>query len=209
MSYRYFVDGERVKFADNHNEAFLPLIGGGADEEGEAPKADAPITIKVRDQAGEEMFFKVKRSTELRKIFDAYAQRLGVNASNLKFTLDGERLKETDTPKMLELSDNDQIDVFLQQVGGSDQDIKPAGEDAPITLTVKEATGDETAFKVKKSTKMSKIFDTFATRKGVSSSMIRFIYEGKRIRGEDTPKMLEMEDGDQIDAVLEQQGGLN
>lgn len=102
-------------------------------------KGDAPITLKVRDQAGEVMFFKVKKSTEMRKIFDAYAQRLGVNARNLRFSLDGERIKDTDTPKMLELNDEDQIDVYLDQVGGMD-DVKPAADDVPITLRVKEGT---------------------------------------------------------------------
>ena len=60
---------------------------------------------------------------------------------------------------------------------------------------------------MKKSTKMSKIFDTFASRKGLSVNMIRFMYDGKRLKPDDTPKMLEMEDDDQIDVVLQQEGG--
>jgi small ubiquitin-related modifier len=178
-------------------------------DEGEAPaQVDGPITIKVRDQAGEVMFFKVKKTTEMRKIFDAYAQRLGVNSRNLRFTLDGERIKDADTPKMLELSDEDQIDVYLDQVGGGEEDgdTKPA-EEAAITLRVKEPTGEETAFKVKKTTKMSKIFDTFASRKGLSTTMLIFMYDGKRLKGDDTPKMYEMEDDDQIDVLLHQVGG--
>jgi|EP00599_Poterioochromonas_sp_BG-1_P001683 small ubiquitin-related modifier len=208
MSFRFYnSDGERVKYSCNEEnvEKFVGQVGGGGDEEEDTPKGDAPITLKVRDQAGEVMFFKVKKSTEMRKIFDAYAQRLGVNSRNLKFTLDGERLKDTDTPKMLELTDEDQIDVFLDQVGGSGEDVKP--EDSAITLRVREGTGEETAFKVKKSTKMSKIFETFASRKGLSVNMIRFMYDGQRIKAEDTPKMLEMEDDDQIDVVLQQEGG--
>lgn len=214
MSFRFYnLDGERIKsIVAGNTEVFRGQMGGGgADEDEDTPKAsggDAPITLKVRDQAGEVMFFKVKKSTEMRKIFDAYAQRLGVNARNLKFTLDGERLKDTDTPKMLELTDEDQIDVFLDQVGGSDQEIKPEGSgDSAITLRVREATGEETAFKVKKSTKMSKIIETFASRKGLSVNVLRFMYDGKRIKAEDTPKMLEMEDDDQIDVVLQQEGG--
>jgi small ubiquitin-related modifier len=205
---RHYLDGERVKFCENSVvQSFAPQIGGAEDGE-DAPKADAPITLKVRDQAGEVMFFKVKRNTEMRKIFEAYAQRLGVQSKNLKFALDGERLKDTDTPKMLELSDEDQIDVFLEQVGGADEEAKPnAGEDLAITLHVKESTGEEIAFKVKKSTKMSKIFDAYASRKGVSVNVLRFMLDGKRIKADDTPKMLEMDDNDQIDVVLLQEGG--
>lgn len=209
---RFYLDGERVK-ADQLSaedlarvETFEEVIGGG-EEDGAETKAEAPITLKVRDQAGEVMFFKVKRGTEMRKIFDAYAQRLGVNVKNLKFTLDGDRLKETDTPKMLELSDEDQIDVFLEQVGGAD-DAKPAGDEQPITLRVVESSGDEISFKVKKTTKMSKIFEAYASRKGVSVEMVRFMFDGNRMNAEDTPKMLEMEDNDIINVVLQQVGGL-
>ena len=116
-------------------------------EEGGESTSSQPITIKVRDQAGDIMFFKVKKTTEMKKIFDAYAQRLGVAPKNLKFMLDGERLKESDTPKMLELQDEDQIDVLLEQVGGADADVKPSGDDAVITIRVRDSQQAEVAFK--------------------------------------------------------------
>ena len=62
-------------------------------------------------------------------------------------------------------------------------------------------------FKIKKTTKMSKVFDTYAQRKGIQPTSLRFLLDGDRVGMDQTPKMLEMEDGDQIDAVLEQQGG--
>ena len=49
---------------------------------------------------------------------EAYAQRKGIQATSLRFMLDGELIKEDQTPKMLELEDNDQIDCFLAQTGG-------------------------------------------------------------------------------------------
>ena len=77
------------------------------------------IIIRVRDQTGDEMFFKVKKTTKMEKILSAYAQRRGVSLQSLRFMLDGTRIKETDTPKMLELDDNDQIDVMLEATGGN------------------------------------------------------------------------------------------
>lgn len=68
-------------------------------------------------------------------------------------------------------------------------------------------TGEETFFKIKKSTKMSKVFETYAQRKGVQSSSLRFLLDGERIDGDNTPKMLELDDQDQIDCMLEQTGG--
>ena len=77
------------------------------------------IIIRVRDQTGDEMFFKVKKTTKMEKILSAYAQRRGVAQASLRFMLDGTRIKDTDTPKMLELDDNDQIDVMLEALGGN------------------------------------------------------------------------------------------
>jgi len=54
---------------------------------------------------------------------------------------------------------------------------------------------------------MSKVFATYAERKGVQAGSLRFLLDGERIEPEQTPKMLELEDNDQIDCVLEQTGG--
>ena len=80
-------------------------------------KGDA-ITIRVKDQGGEETFFKVKNTTKMSKVFGAYAQRKGVQQSSLRFLLDGERINPEDTPKSLELEDQDLIDCLLEQYGG-------------------------------------------------------------------------------------------
>ena len=69
--------------------------------------------------AGDEMFFKVKKGTKMQKIMDAFANRKGIAANSLRFMLDGTRVQGDSTPKMLELEENDQIDVVLEQVGGS------------------------------------------------------------------------------------------
>ncbi len=101
-------------------ECFEEQIGGAVEDGEEAPApAEVPITLKVRDQSGEEMFFKVKKGTAMSKIFDAYAQRRGVAVTTLRFMLDDKRLTATDTPKMLEMEEDDQIDVYLEQVGGA------------------------------------------------------------------------------------------
>ena len=171
--------------------------------------------------------FKIKKSTKMSKVFKAYASRKGVEESALRFLLDGERISDTDTPKMLELEDEDQIDCVLQQVGGASDDeggggdAKPEGGNEPITIRVSECiyfgvcvwcvinnlstwlchffilvddvndieyipltlylifpyvfvtedqNGEETMFKIKKTTKMKKVFATYAARKGVEAT---------------------------------------
>jgi small ubiquitin-related modifier len=69
-------------------------------------------------QTGEETFFKIKKTTKMSKVFETYAQRKGVQANSLRFMLDGERIEANQTPKMLELDDQDQIDCMLEQMGG-------------------------------------------------------------------------------------------
>jgi len=54
---------------------------------------------------------------------------------------------------------------------------------------------------------MSKVFDTYAQRKGVAAASLRFLLDGDRVEGHQTPKQLELDDQDQIDCMLEQTGG--
>jgi small ubiquitin-related modifier len=54
----------------------------------------------------------------MKKIMDAYAQRKGINRTSVRFLLDGDRITDDDTPKTLEIEDQDQIDCVLEQTGG-------------------------------------------------------------------------------------------
>ena len=154
-----------------------------SDEDNKGGDTNEPITIRVKDQTGEETMFKIKKSTKMSKVFTAYAQRKGVDQGSLRFLLDGERISETDTPKMLELEDEDQIDCVLAQVGGADDDNDEDKKDGgggdgnePITIRVKDQNGEETMFKIKKTTRMKKVFATYAARKGVEANASEFLY---------------------------------
>mmetsp|Transcript_498 Transcript_498/g.710 ORF Transcript_498/g.710 Transcript_498/m.710 type:complete len:96 (-) Transcript_498:193-480(-) len=85
--------------------------------EGETKDAQT-ITIRVKEQGGEETYFKIKRTTKMSKVFDAFAQRKGVQRKALRFLLDGERINDDATANDLEIDDNDQIDCLLEQTGG-------------------------------------------------------------------------------------------
>ena len=70
------------------------------------------ITLRVKDQHGNETFFKVKKTTKMEKVFKAYAQRRGVPPNTLRFLVDGERVANSETPKTLELQDQDQSEYL-------------------------------------------------------------------------------------------------
>mmetsp|Transcript_4419 Transcript_4419/g.9346 ORF Transcript_4419/g.9346 Transcript_4419/m.9346 type:complete len:101 (-) Transcript_4419:44-346(-) len=89
--------------------------------EGEEPKPEGSteqLTIRVRDQTGEETHFKIKKKTKMGKVFAAYAQRKGIQQNAVRFLLDGDRIADDSTPETLDMEDGDQIDCFLEQVGG-------------------------------------------------------------------------------------------
>ncbi|CAP30915.1 Protein CBG11828 [Caenorhabditis briggsae] len=54
---------------------------------------------------------------------------------------------------------------------------------------------------------MAKVKKSYADRAGGSINSLRFLFDGRRINDEDTPKTLEIEDDDVIEVYQEQQGG--
>ncbi|KAF8804028.1 hypothetical protein BYT27DRAFT_7107980 [Phlegmacium glaucopus] len=66
--------------------------------------------------------------------------------------------------------------------------------------------GTHITVKVKTNMKFAKIFEASEKRFGKEPGTFKFTYEGQRVGKEDTPASLGMEDGDQIDAFLEQVG---
>merc|ERR1712217_1001858 len=122
------------------------LIDVAMEQTGGGDEAAAHIQLKVKDQQGSEVQFKIKKSTPLRKLMDAYCSRLGLTASQVRFMVDGERISADDTAEKLGLEDEDLIDVVMEQTGGGDEAA------APIQLKVKDQQGSEVQFKIKKST---------------------------------------------------------
>ncbi|KAH8082947.1 hypothetical protein JL720_8456 [Aureococcus anophagefferens] len=74
------------------------------------PSPDSSLNIRVRDQTGEEVYFKIKPTTQLVKVFNAYAQRKGINVTSLHFFFDGMRVRNDQTPQDIDMEDGDQID---------------------------------------------------------------------------------------------------
>lgn len=52
-----------------------------------------------------------------------------------------------------------------------------------------------------------KIFAAFAAKKGAQIDAYKFMKDGEQVKKDDTPDGIGLEDGDQLDAILNQQGG--
>ncbi|CDS07241.1 hypothetical protein LRAMOSA01190 [Lichtheimia ramosa] len=83
------------------------------------PASAEHINIKVVSGDSNEVFFKIKQTTPLRKLMDAYCERQGKAADSVRFLYDGHRVQATDTPQSLDMADGDTIDVMVEQIGGS------------------------------------------------------------------------------------------
>jgi len=81
-----------------------------------------------------------------------------------------------------------------------------ASLDELINIIIKDHNGERTIFKIKNSTRMSKVFNTFAQRKGVCVNTLRFIGDDGRISPDETAATLDLEEMDQITVYLEQGG---
>merc|ERR1711894_354674 len=72
------------------------------------------VTLIIRNQQEEEtqcIRTKIKKSTPLQKLMDAYCNRKGLQASQFRFMVDQEQVASEDTAEKLGLVDEDVIDV--------------------------------------------------------------------------------------------------
>ncbi|XP_056852526.1 small ubiquitin-related modifier 1-like [Raphanus sativus] len=69
-------------------------------------------------QEGNEVFFRIKRVTQLKKLMNAYCDRQSVDMNAIAFLFDGRRLHAEQTPDELDMEDGDEIDAMLHQTGG-------------------------------------------------------------------------------------------
>merc|ERR1712172_337439 len=83
-----------------------------------------------------------------------------------------------------------------------------AGETEYIKLKVVGQDSNEIHFRVKMTTQMGKLKKSYSERVGVPVSSLRFLFDGRRINDDETPKQLEMERDDVIEVYQEQTGGM-
>jgi len=117
----YFV---KFSFSDNHTKSKMSSTPSGAAVEVEKNLNDQSgtthINLKVKGQDGNEVLFRIKRSTQLRKPMTAYCERQSQEMIEISFLLNGRHVRAEQTPDELEMEDGDEIDAMLHQTGGGD-----------------------------------------------------------------------------------------
>ena len=59
------------------------------------------INLKVVTQDGNEIYFKCKQTTLLKKLMDAFCRLQRVSSNSVRFLFDGNRINETHTPQQV------------------------------------------------------------------------------------------------------------
>ena len=83
---------------------------------------------------------------------------------------------------------------------------QPSTSGGSLNIRVRCQTGKETLFKVMPTTPLERVFNAWSTTKGVCAASVRFMFDGSRVRCDQTPADIGMEDGDMLGCMLEQQG---
>lgn len=87
-------------------------------EEPKSEPKDSHINLKVTDGSSE-VFFKIKRTTPLKRLMEAFCKRQGKSVESLRFLHEGQRLTPDSTPESLDMEDGDLIEAHREQVGGA------------------------------------------------------------------------------------------
>ncbi|EJC99550.1 uncharacterized protein FOMMEDRAFT_170469 [Fomitiporia mediterranea MF3/22] len=85
-------------------------------------------------------------------------------------------------------------------------DIKPDVTNEKIMLIVRHEE-KEVKIALKPHHQMQKLFDAAGKAFQMDAKTLKFVYHNQRLRPNDTAADMEMEDGDEISAFLEQLGG--
>merc|ERR1712072_1442009 len=127
--YKQLFKGEHInlsfKFCLNTFYVLI-LIEMGADA---AETETEYIKLKVVGQDSNEIHFRVKMTTAMGKLKKSYSERVGAPITSLRFLFDGKRINDEETPKSLEMEQDDVIAVYQEQTGGAEDDEEDEGEE--------------------------------------------------------------------------------
>ena len=214
---RFLIDGVRVNDEDTPDslemedgdvvEVHQEQIGGYGRMMGEVVVQDDAATalpvphLTINLKEGRDvMRFKVNSTTKLKRVMDIVAARTGRSRPALRFWIDGAEIDDNDTPKSLEMVDEDIVEVHSEQPSRY-----------KLSISFKDGD-DELFFRVPRDLEMKQVLDKYAEHSGKSRAGLRFAIEEawiQTIQDTDTPETLEMVDGDVVNVHHEQIRGLS
>ena len=159
------------------------------------------MKLNVVGQDSNEIHFRVKQTTQMGKLKKSYSERVGVPITSLRFLFDGRRINDDETPKALEMEQDDVIEVYQEQTGGGMIMYETLDEAPEYTFDLQVVgAGDSKAWlTVLPGMDMRDIKRSFCDQVGVPTSMVKFsLYSYQRnnivadLKEDATPEALGM-----------------
>ncbi|XP_010446134.1 PREDICTED: putative small ubiquitin-related modifier 7 [Camelina sativa] len=91
----------------------------------------------------------------------------------------------------------------------SASDKKPLVPSSHISIKIKSQDDICVYFRIKRDVELRTMMHAYSAKVGQQMSCFRFHFDGIRIKPNQTPNELELEDGDEIDALVEQTAGFS
>jgi hypothetical protein len=149
---------------------------------------------------GRQLLFKIKRTTLMGALFEAFYQKEGMLSGTFSFSLRSEPLHAEDTADSRCMSENDVIYGVLRT--GADDDVPIFLEVPCVTVTIRCKAEPAIIFKVKRTTLMSKVFAAYYAKRSEQPGRYDFFLGGQLLSPDDTADSRGMaDDSDVIDAV--------
>ncbi|EYU39456.1 hypothetical protein MIMGU_mgv1a020750mg [Erythranthe guttata] len=76
------------------------------------------LNIQYNETGGQKYSFSTFTDVPLKEIFRKFCNNQDLIYGSIRFMIDGDRIRETQTPRDLKLEDGDLIDAFNDQIGG-------------------------------------------------------------------------------------------
>ena len=111
------------------------------------------IKLKVVGQDSNKIHFRVKMTEQIGKLKKSYSERVGASIASLTLLFDGKRINDDETPKSLEMEQDDVIEVYQEQTGGGVDEV----ETEYVKLKVIGQDSNEIHFRVKMTTQKGKL----------------------------------------------------
>ena len=105
----------------HENPTALTSLSSSSSSSTTTPSLDTDvkhIRLSAISQSGDSLQFKVRMTTPLQKVIDAYCSRMSISEEHVRFLYDGVRVDGKGTAESHGMEDEDILDVVLQQTGG-------------------------------------------------------------------------------------------
>ncbi|XP_070489799.1 uncharacterized protein [Chironomus tepperi] len=155
------------------------------------------IKMRLNGPKTSEYEFKFRQHSSFQKITNIFCECLDLCLKDVEFLYEGKHVHENDTLTSLDIKDGETIEVMKTQT----QKVDIPEDNNYIKLKVMVSATSAIEFKTSRNDPLKKLMHVFCDRKNLSRRNTGFLYDEVRIKDDDTPKSLDMEDGDTIEIV--------